>query len=150
MGTINFFARKTNSQSGKSRAHLHYARTAPRLSLMALICICFLCFMPYSSQTNTNQFKQSKQSAKFFINPEDMVQGGYYYFSDHGSGLSVAQYDRTEGSNVYTYSSMKPLLLSFSGPGLWGTIDDAGSIRLATVAEITHLLLCVLAGVFVP
>jgi hypothetical protein len=120
-----------------------------RLSLLIIISACFLCFMPGPGQTNASHFVHANK-ALVSIDPGDMVQGGFYYFSDHGSGMAVAQYDRTEGNNIYTLADIKPLLLSFEGPGLWGTVSDAGGIRAATIGEITHLLLCIVAGHYVP
>ena len=80
----------------------------------------------------------------------DMVQNEIYAFSDHGSGMAVAKYDRMEGNNIYTFASIRPLLLQFNGPGLWGTVDDAGTITTATLSQITHLLLSIAAGVYIP
>jgi hypothetical protein len=144
MRNIKFFARK-------NPAYVQFTGTGKKLSLLTLICICFLSFTPYSPQTTINSPKANTNHANMvFTDPEDMVQNGYYFFADHGNGMSVAQFDRMEGNNIYTFNSIKPLLLSFSGAGLWGTVTDAGSIRLATLGEITHLLLCIVAGVYVP
>ena len=138
-------------QPGKSPARLRYTYIRKKLSLTLLLSICFLCFLPYSQPTNAGQSKPlMMQSKQFLMEPEDMVQNGYYYFSDHGNGMSVAKFDRMEGDNIYTFASIKPLLASFSGPGLWGTVTDAGSIRLATVTEIIQLLLSIAAGAYVP
>ena len=79
-----------------------------------------------------------------------MTQNNYYYFADHGSGVEVVKFDRVENGNVYTFASMRPSTLSYSGPGLWGPTANTGDIRLATLSEITHLLLCIAAGVYVP
>jgi hypothetical protein len=84
------------------------------------------------------------------MNPEDMVQNGIYYFADHGNGVEVAKFDRMEGDNVYTFASIRPSTLTFNGPGLWGPAANTGAIRLATLSEITHLLLCIAAGIYVP
>lgn len=84
------------------------------------------------------------------MNPEDMTQNGFYYFSDHGNGTEVVQYDRMEGNNVYTFYSIRPSASLFSGPGLWGTTSDTGTIRSATPAEIAHLQACIAAGTYVP
>lgn len=84
------------------------------------------------------------------MEPEDMVQNGIYYFADHGNGMEIAKYDRTENGNIYTFASIRPSTLSFSGPGLWGPIANTGAIRLATLGEITHLLACIAAGIYIP
>jgi hypothetical protein len=124
-----------------SPAHQTYNR-GKRL-FTAFIFIFFTCFIAFSQPANApvNQQKQ--------IDPEDMVQNGIYFFADHGNGMSVAKFDRMEGDNVYTFAAIRPLLLSFTGSGLWGTVSEAGNIRLATPLEIVHLLLCIVAGVYV-
>lgn len=144
MNNLNPFKKKN-----KSFNPLRYLHIGKRLSLLTVISVCFLCFMPGPVQTNANRIAQANKVLES-IDPGDMVQGDFYYFSDHGSGLSVAQYDRTEGNNIYTFADIKPLLLLFEGPGLWGTVSDAGSIRAATTDEIAHLLLCILAGRYIP
>lgn len=110
----------------------------------ALLCICVTCLMAFSDQSNVNT-TQPKE-----LKPADMVQNAVYFFADHGNGMSVAKYDRMEGDNIYTFADIKPLQLLFSGPGLWGTVEQAGAIRLATLTETIQLLLSILAGVFVP
>jgi hypothetical protein len=131
----NTFKRKIKT------VRLHVGR---RFSIIAVIGVCFLCFTPPSGKTNIEHQKIVS------IDPGDMIQNDFYYFSDHGSGLAVAQFDRMDGNNIHTFASIQPLLLSFTGAGLWGTVDDAGSIREATTAEIVHLLLCIVAGQYIP
>lgn len=84
------------------------------------------------------------------MDPTDMVQNNVYAFTDHGSGLAIIKYDRLDGSNIYSFASIRPQSQSFSGPGLWGTVDDAGAIRGATAPEANHLLSCISAGTYVP
>jgi hypothetical protein len=84
-----------------------------------------------------------------YIDPEDMVQGGYYYYWDHGSGTMVAQFDRYENGTIYNTYSITPQQSLFS-PNSSCTVYEAGNIQLASVAEILHLLRCILAGVYVP
>jgi hypothetical protein len=92
------------------------------------------------------QFAQSAKVA--YIDPEDMVQGGYYYYWDHGSGAMVAQYDRTENGNIYNYYSITPAQLLFSQNSVI-TVEDAGNITLATLGQIAQLLRSILAGLYV-
>lgn len=92
---------------------------------------------------------EAPKSAKIlFTDPEDMVQGGYYYFWDHGSGASVAQYDRMENDNIYTTYSITPAQLLFSQNKVF-TLYEAGNIDPANLLQIAHLLRCILAGVYV-
>jgi hypothetical protein len=83
-------------------------------------------------------------------NSESMAPPVFYYFSDHGSGLAIVKYDRTVGNNIYTYAAIRPMQHSYSGPGLWGTVYEAGDIRLATPQERGHLIACMMAGTYVP
>ena len=78
-----------------------------------------------------------------------MIQNDIYAFLDHGNGMEIAKFDRAEGNSIYTFASINSQALSFSGPFLWGTGADAGTIRTATVQEIAHLLLCIAAGIYV-
>lgn len=131
----------TDNRPGKSPALLQYTYNGRKRLFTALMSICVICLMAFSHESNVTPPAQ--------IDAEDMVQNGIYYFADHGNGMSVAKYDRMEGDNIYTFNSIKPLLLSYSGAGLWGTVSDAGAIRVATPMEIIHLLLCIVAGVYV-
>ena len=143
MSITNSYSGKKISQPGESPIRLHKGM---RLSVMALICFCFLNFMLHSQsqQTNTNQSIQN------ITNPEGMAPAVFYYFSDHGSGMAIVKYDRTEGDNIYTFASIRPNQQSYSGPGLWGTLYEAGNIRLATPQERGHLIACMMAGHYVP
>lgn len=144
MRTLNLFGKKTKSQAMGYSLHI-----GKRLSLLALISICFLCFMPPAHKVSTTHSKQHKVVVEG-IDPEDMVQNSIYFFADHGSGMSVAKFDRMDGNDIYTFNSIKPLQLSYSGAGLWGTVEDAGNIRLPTLTETIQLLLSILAGAYVP
>ena len=143
MSIMNSYSGKTISQPGKSPAHHHHGM---RLSVMALICFCFLNFMHHSQSQQTN----ANQSTQIITNTEGMAPPIFYYFSDHGSGMAVVKYDRTVGNNIYTFASMRPQFQSYSGPGLWGTLFEAGDIRLATPQERGHLIACMMAGHYVP
>lgn len=149
MRVINLFTQKDRRKTAGSPGSHQPVHIGKKLYLLAFISVCFLCFVPLSKQTTAVQSKQTQQLA-VSIDPEDMVQNGIYFFADHGNGMSVAQFDRMEGNNIYTSSSIKPLQLLFSGPGLWGTVSDAGNIRLATLTETIQLLLSILAGEYVP
>lgn len=106
--------------------------------------ICLVCFLaPF-------QHSESKQLNSPGIDPEDMTQNGYYFFTDHGSGVQVIQFDRMESSTIYSFSSIRPSTQTYHGPGLWGPTVNTGNIRLANNAEVTHLLACVFAGTYVP
>ncbi|MDP4264579.1 MAG: hypothetical protein Q8941_18765 [Bacteroidota bacterium] len=144
MNNLNLFTKKN-----KSFNLLRYVHIGQRLSLLTVIAVCLLCFMPGPGQTNGSRFVHINKVFGNII-PGDMVQDRFYFFSDHGSGMSVVQYDRTEGSNIYTFAHIKPVLSVFEGPGLWGTVSDAGDIRPATGSEIAHLHRCILAGRYVP
>jgi hypothetical protein len=130
---------------------------ARRLSMLLLVSFCVLGFqtskkadIAQSAQpakpTKSVQFAQSSQVA--YINPEDMVQGGYYYYWDHGSGAMVAQYDRTENGNIYNFYSITPAQLLYSQNSVI-SISDAGNITLATLGQIAQLLRSILAGLYV-
>lgn len=84
------------------------------------------------------------------MEPGDMAQNGFYYFADHGNGLEIVKFDRMEGSDIYTFASIRPSAQSFAGPGLWGPVANTGDIRLATPGEIGHLVACIAAGIYVP
>jgi hypothetical protein len=127
------------SHPGKSSATPRYKWFK---SSLIYVCICLVCFTVFF-QSPANSSKQLS------LDPEDMVQNTIYAFADHGSGMQIAKFDRMEGNNIYTFGAIRPLTLSFFGPGLWGTTADTGLIRLATLNEITQLLLSILAGVFV-
>lgn len=134
--TSSYSSRKVSESS----PHHHY--NGRRRLLIALFSICFICFMAFSQASKTNTPKS--------LTIAELEQDEIYYFADHGNGMSVAKYDRTEGENIYTNGSIKPLQLSYQPPGLWGTIEEAGDIRLATLLERIQLLLSIVAGVFVP
>jgi hypothetical protein len=84
-----------------------------------------------------------------YIDPEDMVQDGYYFFWDHGSGTMVTQFDRYENGTIYSKYSITPQQSLFSQNSSC-TVYDAGTIQLASVAEILHLVRGRLAGFYVP
>jgi hypothetical protein len=143
MENTNFYPGKAIPQPGKSRPFfLHSLWLKP--SFLAFLCICFASLILYSPKPDSNQ------STQITMDPDDMVHNNFYYFGDHGNGLEIVQFDRMEGDNVYTSASMRPSTLSYSGAGLWGPTANTGFIRLATLSEITHLLLCIAAGVYVP
>ena len=128
------------------RRPLRYLHIGKRLSVLFLIAFCFLAFMAAREVNN----RQSASPVKF-INPEDMVQGEMYYFADHGNGMSVVQFAALDNKgNISTTFSITPTQSLFSRAGLWGTVDDAGDIRVATQAEITHLHQCIIADAYVP
>ena len=92
---------------------------------------------------------ETPKSAKTqYIDPEDMVQGEYYYFWDHGSGAMVAQFDRYDNDTIYNTYSITPQQSLFAH-NTSCTVYDAGNIQLASVAQILHLLRCILAGLYV-
>jgi hypothetical protein len=118
------------------------------LLMLLLVSFCVLGFRS-SQKAEVAQSAKSVQSTQVaYINPEDMVPGGYYYYWDHGSGAMVAQYDRTENGNIYNTYSITPAQLLFSQNSVI-SISDAGNIQLATVGQIAQLLRCILAGIYV-
>lgn len=112
--------------------------------MLLLISICIFGF-----QSPKKVAPAKSVTALAYINPEDLVQGGYYYYWDHGSGAMVAQYDRTENGTIYNYYSITPAQLLFT-PSSSISIEDAGNITFATLSQIAQLLRCILAGIFVP
>jgi hypothetical protein len=141
MNNLNSCDSNNLSQPGNTIPVQKPKRRGARLLTFIFICLTFF-LAPF-------QHTDSKQLHRFTMDPEDMVQNGYYFFADHGSGVEVAQFDRMEGNNVYTFASMRPSTLTFRGAGLWGPSSNTGDIRLATLGEITHLIACILAGVYV-
>lgn len=117
------------------------------LLLLLLVSVCALGFV--SSNFRKTDTAKSASAKSQFIDPENMVQGGYYLLWDHGSGAMVVQFDRVENGNIYSTSSMTPSQSLFSHNASC-TIYDAGNIQLAGLADILHLLRCILAGIFVP
>lgn len=115
------------------------------LVILLLISICVVGFV--SSTPRKAEIAESAKSQ--LIDPEDMVEGGYYVLWDHGSGLMVVQYDKTENDVIYSKYSMTPSQSLFT-PNASCTVYDAGEIQLAGLLQILHLLRCILAGVFVP
>jgi hypothetical protein len=91
----------------------------------------------------------AKSAKTQYIDPEDMVHGGYYFFWDHGSGTMVTQFDRYENGTIYNSYSITPQQSLFSQNSSC-TVYDAGNIQLASIAEILHLVRCILAGLYVP
>lgn len=116
-----------------------------KLSFVLLISFILLCFMAIKKQDTI----QSTHSIKF-INPEDMVQGDYYYFSDHGSGQAVVQFDHITKGGIYAMSGITPSESRYISNAVWGTVFDAGDISEATSSEIAHLQACVAAGRYIP
>jgi hypothetical protein len=130
---------------------------ARRLSMLLLVSFCVLGFQTSKKADIAQSAEPANpvKSAKFakspqvaYINPEDMVQGGYYYYWDHGSGAMVAQYDRTENGNIYNFYSITPAQLLYSQNSVI-SISDAGNITLATLGQIAQLLRSILAGLYV-
>jgi hypothetical protein len=115
------------------------------LLILLLVSTCIFGFVT-SKKVDTPKSVSVKSDS---IDPEDMVQGGYYLLWDHGSGVTVMQYDRTENGNIYSTYSMKPSQSLFTQNASC-TVYDAGNITLAGLSDILHLLRCILAGVFVP
>lgn len=111
--------------------------------ILLLLSICIFGF------NSPNKADTAKSGIAQLIDPADMVQGGYYLLWDHGSGMSVAQFDRMENNNIYTTNSITPLQLLFSQNRIF-SLYDAGNITIAGILEIAHLQLCVLLGRFVP
>ena len=116
--------------------------------LIMLLLVSF-CTLGFNSSKTVEKAKPTKSAQFAYINPEDLVQGGYYYYWDHGSGAIVAQYDRTENGTIYNFYSITPAQLLFT-PNSSITLNDAGNITLATLGQITQLLRSILAGIFVP
>ena len=112
------------------------------LLILLLVSIIALGFIS-SGKTDT-----AKSVTALYIDPEDMVQGGYYYFWDHGSGAMVVQYDRYENGTIYNTYSMTPQQSLFSQNSSC-TVYEAGNIQLPGLGDILHLLRCILAGVYV-
>lgn len=131
-------------QSGKFRAG-PYLPTGKSFFILLLISVCFLGFMS-TRETRTTKLDPLVQ----FIDPEEMVQGELYYFADHGNGMSIVQFASLDNKgNISTTFSITPSQSLFSRAGLWGTVSDAGNIREATQAEITHLHQCIIADEYV-
>jgi hypothetical protein len=118
-----------------------------RLLILLLVSTCVLSFGSSKSEKEITAKSASAKSA--YLDPEDMVQGGYYFFWDHGSGAMVAQFDRYENGTIYNTYSITPQQSLFTQNGSC-TVYDAGLIQLAGLGDILHLLRCILAGVFVP
>lgn len=120
-------------------------RLSKALLLLLLVSFCTLGFRT-SEKTETATIAKA-----LYIDPADMVQGGYYYYWDHGSGAQVAQFDSYDANTgtIYNMNSITPAQLLFT-PGGSISVYDAGNISLATLSQILHLLRCVVAGVFVP
>lgn len=116
-----------------------------KLSALLLILLCFLGFIAARKVGAA----KAAQSVKF-INPEDMVQGDYYYFSDHGSGPDAIQFDHLAKGGIYIMSGVTSSQSLFIPSGLWGTVFDAGNISAAAPSDIAHLQRCVAAGTYVP
>ncbi|MEO8404805.1 MAG: hypothetical protein ABI480_09425 [Chitinophagaceae bacterium] len=113
------------------------------LLILLLVSICTFGFIPSGKADIT------KSATTQFIDPEDMVQGVYYFYWDHGSGAMVAQFDRYDNGTIYNTYSITPQQSLFSH-NTSCTVYDAGNIQLASVAEILHLLRCILAGIYTP
>jgi hypothetical protein len=113
------------------------------LLILLLVSICTLGFNP------SGKADVAKSARAQYIDPEDMVQGGYYYFWDHGSGAMVVQYDRMENGTIYNTYSITPQQSLFASNSSC-TVYDAGNIQLASITQILHLLRCILAGIYVP
>ena len=118
--------------------------TGRGLLILLLVSICTFGFIPPEKADTTKSAKTT-----LYINPEDLVQGGFYYYWDHGSGAMVAQFDRYESGTIYNSYSITPLQSLFIQNGST-TVYDAGNITLAGLGDILHLLRCILAGIFVP
>jgi hypothetical protein len=98
----------------------------------------------------TSRKADTVKSAKSqFIDPEDMVQCEYYYFSDHGSGVEIAQFDRMDKGGIYTTFAIAPFQSIFSHNSS-RTVYDAGNIQQASSTEIAHLQQCITAGRYIP
>jgi hypothetical protein len=115
-----------------------------RLIILLLVTICAFGFI------STGKADNLKSTALLYMDPEDMQQGSYYYYWDHGSGAMVAQYDRYDSNTgtIYNTHSITPaqgIYQQNSAVSLY----DAGNITVATLSQILHLLRCILAGVFV-
>ena len=114
---------------------------------LVMLLVASICIFGFQSPKKASIAKTA--SIQAYINPEDMVQGGYYYYWDHGSGAMVAQYDRTENGTIYNYWSITPALLLLQQNSTI-TLEEAGNITNATLAQISQLLRSILAGIFVP
>ena len=132
-------------QPGNFRLPFRFLHLGKKVSFLLLISFCFLCFMAVR-KGNTVQSHQPIKS----IDPEDMVRGNYYYFTDHGSGQAIVQFDHLTKGGVYTISGITPSESRFITNAVWGTTFDAGDIRDATSSEIAHLQNCVAAGRYIP
>lgn len=113
------------------------------LLILLSVSVCVLGFI-------SSRKADTATSAKVqFIDPEDMVPGEIYFFTDHGSGMSVVQFDRMERGAIYSTFSITPSQASFARD-LPFTVFDAGNIRLANAGEIIHLHRCIVAGRYIP
>jgi hypothetical protein len=115
------------------------------LIMLLLVSICALSFQSSERAVKTDTVQSAKP---LFIDPENMQQGGYYYYWDHGSGAMVAQYDRYENGTIYNTNSITPAQGIYSQNSSI-SVYDAGNITVATLSQILHLLRCILAGLFV-
>jgi hypothetical protein len=113
------------------------------LIILLLVSICSFGFI------NSRKADTPKSATTQFIDPENMQQGAFYYYWDHGSGAMVAQFDRYENGTLYNNYSITPQQSLFSQNSSC-TLYQAGNIQLASLAEILHLLRCIIAGIFVP
>jgi hypothetical protein len=113
------------------------------LIILLLVCICVLGF-------NTSQKADTAKSARSqLINPGDMQHGGHYLFWDHGSGVSIAQVDKTDNDIIYTKFSITPSQSLFTRDVPF-TVYEAGDIQPANGQDIAHLRRSINAGRYVP
>ena len=118
------------------------------LLMLLLVSFCVFGFQSPKKAEAGKSLGAAKPGKFAYIDPSDMVQGGYYYYWDHGSGAMVAQYDRTENGTIYNYYSITPAQLLYQVNSTIST-DDAGNIQVASLLQIAQLLRCILAGLYV-
>jgi hypothetical protein len=113
------------------------------LAALLLVSICVFGFI------SSGKADFATSSDPPFIDPEDMVQGEYYFFWDHGSGASVVQHERLESDVIYSSYAITPSQSSFAANSQ-RTVNAAGNIQAASLGQIMHLQRCKNAGAYVP
>jgi hypothetical protein len=113
------------------------------LVVLILISICILGF------NFSHKSYSSKSGRTHLVSPGDLQPGRHYLFWDHGAGVSIVQFSRREGDNLYTNFAINPSQASFS-QGVPFTTYDAGDIQRANGQEIAQLHRSINAGRYVP
>jgi hypothetical protein len=114
--------------------------------LLAALLLVSMCVFGFISSGKADIASSSNPP---FIDPEDMVQGEYYFFWDHGSGTSVVQHDRLESDEIYSSYAVTPSQSSFAANS-HRSVNAAGNIQVASLGQKKHLERCKNAGAYVP